>query len=138
MEISEDIEHLTHISNDDVKGAPSPAEALEGLVKFAGDAVMLAHNASFDKSFLTKHAAGYPLLENIWVDSLDLARIAFPRLTSHRLLDLSKAFGVVESTHRADDDVASTCLIYRLVLAAITQMPLDLVKVIASLAPVEM
>lgn len=65
QEISEEIEHLTHISNDDVAGAPSPEEALKGLVDFAGDAVMLAHNAGFDKTFLTKHAAGYPLLENI-------------------------------------------------------------------------
>lgn len=138
MEISEDIEHLTHISNDDVAGAPSPNEALEGLVEFAGDAIMVAHNASFDKTFLTKHSAGYPLLENVWVDSLDLVRIAFPRLTSHRLIDLSKAFGVIESTHRADDDVATTCIIYRLVLAAITQMPYDLIRTIANLAPVEM
>lgn len=65
MEISEDIEHLTHISNDDVVDAPSPQEALRGLVEFAGDAVMLAHNAIFDKTFLTKHAEGYPLLENV-------------------------------------------------------------------------
>lgn len=99
---------------------------------------MLAHNANFDRSFLTKHAAGYPLLENIWVDTLELARIAFPRLTSHRLIDLSKAFGVIESTHRADDDVASTCELYRLALAGISQMPLDMVKVIAGIAPIEM
>ena len=59
-------------------------------------------------------------------------------MTSHRLIDLAKAFGVVESTHRADDDVATTCVIYRLVLAAITQMPLDLVKVIAGLASTDM
>lgn len=65
MEISEDIEHLTNISNDDVADAPGPEDALAGLVDFAGDAVMLAHNADFDKTFLTKHAAGYPLLENI-------------------------------------------------------------------------
>ena len=57
MEISKDIENLTHITNADVADAPTPQEALEGLVKFAGDAVMLAHNADFDKTFLTKHAA---------------------------------------------------------------------------------
>lgn len=67
-----------------------------------------------------------------------MVRIAFPRLTSHRLIDLSKAFGVIESTHRADDDVATTCVLFRLVLAAITQMPLNLIQVIAGLAPVEM
>lgn len=99
---------------------------------------MLAHNVSFDKSFLTKHAAGYPLLENVWCDSLDLARIVFPRLTSHRLIDLAKAFSATESTHRADDDVATTVEIYKLILAAITQMPYDLVKTIADLASVEM
>lgn len=65
IEISEDIEHLTNISNNDVSEAPDPSTAVAGLVEFAGDAVMLAHNANFDKSFLTKHAAGYPLLENI-------------------------------------------------------------------------
>lgn len=65
QEISEDIEHLTHISNDDVADAPEPSAALEALVNFVGEAVMLAHNANFDKTFLTKHAAGYPLLENI-------------------------------------------------------------------------
>lgn len=138
QEISEDIEHLTHISNQDVADAPSPSEALEGLVDFTGDALMLAHNASFDKTFLTKHAAGYPLLENKWADTLELARIAFPRLTSHRLIDLAKAFSAVESTHRADDDVATTVQIYKLILAAITQMPYDMVKVIANLAGEEM
>ena len=65
LEISEDIEYLTHISNNDVKGAPSPQDAVKGLVDFAKDSILLAHNATFDKSFLTKHAAGYPLLENI-------------------------------------------------------------------------
>lgn len=50
------------------------------------------------------------------------------------MIDLAKAFGVIESTHRADDDVATTVLIYRLALAAITQMPFDLIKVIANLA----
>lgn len=138
QEIPEDIEHLTHISNDDCVGAPKPDEALKGLVEFAGDAIMLAHNVSFDKTHLTKHAAGYPLLENIWVDTLDLSRIVFPRLTSHRLIDLSKAFGLIESTHRADDDVATTCLLFRHILAGITQMPYDLVEVISNLAPVDM
>ncbi|MDO5329328.1 MAG: exonuclease domain-containing protein [Coriobacteriia bacterium] len=138
QEISEEIEHLTHISNDDVAGAPTPTEALTGLVEFSGNAVMMAHNASFDKTFLTKHAAGYPLLENIWVDTLELSRIAFPRLTSHRLIDLAKALGIQESTHRADDDVATTCILYRLILACITEMPIELVKTISELADTDM
>lgn len=138
LEISEEIEHLTGISNDDVAGAPNPSQAVSGLVEFAGDAVMMAHNVGFDKTFLTKHATGYPLLDSIWVDTLDLARIAFPRLTSHRLIDLAKALGIQESTHRADDDVATTCILYRYILAAITEMPIELVETIANLADIDM
>ena len=130
-EIPEDIVHLTGITDEDVASAPSPDEALAGLVDFAGDSIMVAHNAAFDKTFVTAHPAGYPLLENTWVDSLDLSRIALPRLKSHRLIDLVHTFDAPVSTHRADADVAATCVIYRILLAAVASMPLSLVDAIA-------
>ncbi len=134
-ELPDDIVHLTGITEADLEGAPSPDEALAGLVSFAGDALMVAHNVGFDKNFTTKHPSGYPLLENTWIDSLDLSRIALPRLRSHRLIDLVTAFGGPASTHRADDDVAATCVLYRVLLAAITCMPLSLVRAIGEMAP---
>jgi len=134
-ELPEEIVHLTGIHEEDLVSAPSPDEALAGLVEFAGDALMVAHNVGFDKHFVTNHPAGYPLLENIWVDSLDLARIALPRLKSHRLIDLVHAFDAPVSTHRADDDVAATCVVYRILLAAMACMPADLVSAIATMAP---
>lgn len=135
--IPEDIAHLTHITDDDVADAPEPDEALADLVKFVGSSDVVAHNVGFDRTFVTKREAGEPLKQNRWIDSLDLARIALPRLTSHRLLDLARAFGVPESTHRADDDVAATCVVYRILLAAITLMPEDLVASIACMSDVE-
>lgn len=132
--IPEDVAHLTDIHDEDVADAPEPAEALAQLVEFVGDAKLVAHNADFDRSFTTKHPAGYPLLENIWLDSLDMARIALPRMKSHRLIDLVKAFGAPLSTHRADDDVAATCALYRILLAAIDAMPDMLVTKIADMA----
>ena len=136
--LPEEIVHLTGIHEEDVSDAPSPQEALAGLVDFAGDAIMVAHNVGFDKTFTTRHQEGYPLLENAWVDSLDLSRIALPRLKSHRLIDLVHTFGAPTSTHRADDDVAATCVVYRILLAAITCMPFELVNEIAHMAtPVE-
>ena len=65
VDIPEDIEHLTHISNDDVIGAPDANDAVKGLVDFAGDAVMIAHNIGFDKSFLIKYSTGISLEQNI-------------------------------------------------------------------------
>lgn len=135
--IPEDVAHLTNIHDEDVADAPSPEEALARLVEFVGDAKLVAHNADFDRTFTTRHPSGYPLLENVWMDSLDLARIALPRLKSHRLLDLVRAFGAPLSTHRADADVAATCAVFRILLAAVDAMPRALVRRIAELASAE-
>lgn len=134
-ELPEEITHLTGIRESDLEGAPTPEEALVQLVDFAGDAIMAAHNVSFDKHFVTNHPAGYPLLENVWVDTLDLSRIALPRLKSHRLIDLVRAFDTPVSTHRADDDVAATCVVYRILLAAVESMPSNLQRAIGDMAP---
>lgn len=93
--IPEDVAHLTDIHDEDVADAPSASEALADLAAFIGDAVVVAHNAEFDRNFTTKHPTGYPLLENTWIDSLDLSRIALPRMKSHRLIDLVKWLSVL-------------------------------------------
>ena len=74
--LSDDIIQLTGIHESDLVGAPTPPEALAQLVEFVGDATMVAHNVGFDRTFVTRHPEGYPLLENRWVDTLDLSRIA--------------------------------------------------------------
>lgn len=132
--IPEDVAHLTDIHDEDVENAPLPDEALASLVKFIGSSKIVAHNVEFDRTFTTRHPSGYPLLENVWIDSLDIARIALPRLKSHRLIDIVKAFGAPLSTHRADADVAATCAAFRILLAAVESMPKDLVSYIASMA----
>lgn len=136
-EIPDEVAHLTNIHDADVAEAPDPDTVLEGLVEFVGDSLVVAHNVSFDRTFVTKRASGASLKNNVWIDSLDLARIALPRLNSHRLLDLVRAFGGADSTHRADDDVAATCLVYRILLAAVAAMPEPLVKHIAEMAEVD-
>lgn len=132
--IPEDISYLTHIYDSDVAKAPTPAEALAGLVDFVGSSDLVAHNAAFDRHFCTRHPEGASLARNIWIDSLDLARIAVPRLKSHRLIDLVKAFDAPLSTHRADDDVVALCAVYRILVAAVLAMPAALVSYIAKSA----
>lgn len=130
--IPEEITHLTNISDDDVADAPTPEEALTQLVEFVGDAKLVAHNAAFDRHFVTAHPQGYALLENEWIDSLQLSRIALPRMKSHRLIDLVKAFGAPLSTHRADDDVLATCALYKILLAGVDAIPNPLLQTIAT------
>lgn len=135
--IPDDVAHLTNIHDEDVANAPSPVEACARLAEFVGDSDVVAHNTGFDKTFVTKNEGGACLADNVWIDSLDLARIALPRLRSHRLIDLVHTFGAPVSTHRADDDVAATCGVYRVLLAAVAAMPPELVAYISELATVE-
>ncbi len=132
--IPEEVARLTDIHDEDVADAPSPDDARIQLAAFVGDSCIVAHNAAFDKGFCTKSQGGAPLSDNLWIDSLDLARIALPRLKSHRLIDIVKAFDAPVSTHRADADVEALCAAYRIMLAAIAKMPKDLVSYIAELA----
>lgn len=135
--IPDEIVHLTKITNADVADAPSPEEVCAQLAEFVGDSYIVAHNSSFDEAFITKHQSGAALKKNIWVDSLDLARIALPRMKSHRLIDLVQAFDAPLSTHRADADVEALCAVYRILLAGVAAIPEKPLSVIASLAPVE-
>lgn len=131
--IPEDIIHLTHITDEDTAHAPTPGEAIQELARFVRDTPLVAHNAVFDRFFITNHPQGYPLLENLWFDSLELSRICLPFMKSHRLIDLAKAFEIPLSTHRADADVETTCYLYRILLAAIHEMPETLKELLARL-----
>lgn len=131
--IPAEIVQLTHITNEMVADAPLPGEAIAAFEEFIGDAPLIAHNVAFDRHFLEK-AAGHRV-GSAWVDSLELSRIALPCLTSHKLADLSRAFGLTASTHRADADVEATCGLWRVLLTATSDLPAGLLNYLANLYP---
>jgi DNA polymerase III epsilon subunit family exonuclease len=45
---------ITGLRNEHLRGAPRPAEAVRRFLDFAGDAVLVAHNARFDLAFLDR------------------------------------------------------------------------------------
>jgi ATP-dependent DNA helicase DinG len=129
-----EIVRLTGISDDDVCGAPSAEEAVRELAEFVAARDMVAHNAGFDRSFLS-HISGGDQLTGVWMDSLQAALIAFPRLRSHRLRDLADAFGACTPSHRAADDVEALTYLWRVMLAGLDSLPEGLAARIAGLAP---
>ena len=124
-QIPPEIQKLTGISQIDVAGAPSPKEAVAALAEFVGGAPVLAHNATFDRTFV-EAVPGGANVSDIWIDTLSLSRIALPRLSSHRLADMASAFGCAAVTHNSSDDVDALCGMWRIILCALTDLPAGL------------
>lgn len=135
--IPEEITELTGISDDDVRDAPDAINAVSLLMEFVGDRKIIAHNAAFDRAFIVENALfGSDMLEEkAWIDSLELARIALPRFREHNLAALSRAFVDIHSTHRAIDDVEALCKVWRVLLLALSDLPLGLPGFLSKLYP---
>lgn len=130
--IPPEIVKLTGITQLDVAGAPTPAEAVAQLADFVGGAPVIAHNATFDRTFIEAVPGGSEVTDT-WIDSLSLSRIALPRLKSHRLADMASAFGCASVTHNASDDVDALCGMWRVMLCALRDLPAGLLGHLASM-----
>ena len=130
-----EIVKLTGIRDEDLRGAVPPEVAAVRLAEFAAGRDLVAHNAAFDRAFLTR-AAGPGTFRGSWIDSLQASRIALPRLRSHRLVDLAAALGVTDGrAHRAEDDVAALAVVWRALLVGMSDLPAGALSRIAVLAP---
>ena len=134
MPIPKNIVELTHITDADVASAPTPEEAVSQLAEFVGGAPVLAHNATFDRTFVERVPGGREVSE-LWVDTLALSRIALPRLRTHRLSDMAEAFGCASVSHRAMDDVDALAGMWRVILCALTDLPAGLLEHLANMHP---
>lgn len=113
MSIPPFVAALTGITDALVAGAPSVRAVLPGFLEFAGDAVLVAHNAPYDVSFLKGACAkhGYQWPDPRVVDTARLARVALHRdeVANCKLATLAAHFRTtVRPTHRAFDDARAT------------------------------
>ena len=109
-----EIEKLTGISDEMVMNEPAIEEILPQFLDFCKGAVMVAHNAGFDMSFIRKNSErqGLPC-EFTVVDTVALARILLPQLNRYKLDNVAKALNVsLENHHRAVDDAGCTAEIF--------------------------
>jgi DNA polymerase III epsilon subunit family exonuclease len=105
------------ISAADVAGAPSPAEAARQLMTWAGDDILVGHNIGFDIAFLEAALGdGTRIERGRYLDTLALARAAYPDLGVYKLPDLVDFLELaVSPDHRALADAEATAaLVLRL------------------------
>ncbi len=108
------IEELTSIKDDMVIDAPKIEEILPEFMKFCEGAIMVAHNADFDMSFIKKNCELQGITREFTiVDTVALARILLPNLNRFKLDTVAKALNVsLDNHHRAVDDAACTAEIF--------------------------
>ncbi len=109
--ISAKITEITGITNDMVRDEPSVAEVLPRFQAFCKDAILVAHNAEFDLSFLDVQAKILEMtaFEQPTIDTLALARTLFPQDRNHRLKTLTQKWDIsLVNHHRALADAEAT------------------------------
>ncbi len=109
-----EIEKLTGIQDDMVLDAPKIEEVLPKFLEFCGQAVMVAHNASFDMSFIFQNARTQGIAFNPTIlDTVAIARVLLPNLNRYKLDTVAKALNIsLENHHRAVDDAGATAEIF--------------------------
>nr|MCR4727277.1 PolC-type DNA polymerase III [Lachnospiraceae bacterium] len=101
---------LTSITDNQVKGAPTIEVILPAFMKFCEGAVLVAHNAGFDTSFIMENCRrlGLPYDFTV-VDTVGLSRALLPKLNRYKLDVVAKELNVsLENHHRAVDDATAT------------------------------
>ncbi len=108
------IEKLTGIRDDMVIEADVIEEVLPRFLEFVGDAVLVAHNASFDMSFIIENAKRMDIPTDFtYVDTVALARVLLTGQAKYTLDAVAKTLGIsLENHHRAVDDAEATAEIY--------------------------
>ena len=104
--ISEEITNLTGITDEMVEDAPLTKEAVKAFLEFAGDRILVAHNAGFDVGFIRKASDDNKIyFGNSYLDTLALSRYLNPQLKSHKLNVIADLYGYGGfNHHRATDD----------------------------------
>lgn len=107
-----EVKQINHISDEDVKDAPTIMQVLPEFLEFAKGSILVAHNAGFDMSFLESEKEfcwGYVELPECFC-TMRLSQTLYPTAFRHNLDSLIERFKLElpGTRHRALPDVLLT------------------------------
>lgn len=111
MHIPEFIQKLTSIKDADVNDAPLIEDVMDEILEFMGDAILVAHNTSFDVPFFNSvlRRMDRPEIENKSICTYLMTKYMIPNLLSSNLNYMSKIFDLQhQKAHRALDDAMAS------------------------------
>ncbi len=103
------------ISSSMVRDAPLADEALAAFFDFAGDSVLLAHNAGFDVGIVSMELVRCEMAMpgNTVIDNLGIARACLAQRRNFKLATLAESIGLDTcGLHRAFPDARATKLVF--------------------------
>ena len=114
MPIPAKITELTGINDAMVKDAPSQSEAVSAFLEFAGDNVLVAHNAPFDTSFIRKACENMNREYNYTsIDTVAISRAILTDIKNCKLDTVAKYLRLGDfNHHRATDDAEMLARIF--------------------------
>jgi DNA polymerase-3 subunit epsilon len=107
--LPEPVARLTGIREHELRGAPATSIVVRRFLDFAGDDLLVAHNARFDQRFLERQLGDRRLSEPPLCTAALARRLLKGRLRRVGLASLAHFFGVAtEPCHRALPDAEAT------------------------------
>ncbi len=109
-----EIERLTGIKDEMVADAEDIEVVLPQFLDFCEGCVLVAHNASFDMSFIKENMKLQRIEKELtYVDTVAISRALLTDMAKHTLDSIAKKLGVsLENHHRAVDDAEATARIF--------------------------
>ena len=125
-----EIERLTGINDNMVANAPDIEDVLPAFLEFSKGCVLVAHNASFDMSFIVENMKNQGIEADLtYVDTVAISRAVLTDMAKHTLDSISKKLGIVlENHHRAVDDAEATAKIFEKFIVMLEEKDLHTLK----------
>lgn len=136
-EIPQSVVNLTGIHNEDIQGKDDFSVYAPKIVEILKDTVFVAHNVDFDLPFLNYELVqhGYEALTNKAIDTVELAKIAFPTLPSYKLSDLTAQLKIKHlDPHKADSDAYGTAILLIKIIHKLESLPQATLNTLSSLS----
>ncbi|WP_078553307.1 ATP-dependent DNA helicase DinG [Bacillus alkalicellulosilyticus] len=125
------IYHLTGITDEMVQRAPTFEQVVPELLPMLENAFFVAHNVTFDLSFLHKEIeeAGYKPFTGPTIDTVELARLLLPQEQGYKLVQLAEMLDIDhERPHQADSDAEVTAQLLLDLLTKLEKLPYETLR----------
>ncbi|MGA2873065.1 MAG: helicase C-terminal domain-containing protein [Candidatus Dormibacteria bacterium] len=120
------IQRLCGLHDSDLRGQPTPEEAVAGLALFSEGCTLVGHGVGFDMAFCAE-IRPEEFAGRVALDTAELARVVLPAAPSHSLEELSRSLGLLhDRPHRALSDAMATDLLLRHLIEVARGLPAGL------------